>query len=141
MAMISVNRQVTQCTSPRLIAVNARHRQYWQSKLSIAAKRRAAMRIEVESTNNPKGELAPAKFRLDGVDIGVVEILEQWPGGHDHFFNVKDARDNTYLLRHAAASNSWELLMFLSKRGAEIAPHVQSQGQPRRGPPASNGRL
>jgi hypothetical protein len=86
MAMISVNRQVTQCTSPRLIAVNARHRQYWQSKLSIAAKRRAAMRIEVESTNNPKGELAPAKFRLDGVDIGVVEILEQWPGGHDHFF-------------------------------------------------------
>jgi hypothetical protein len=124
-----------------LITVNAGHRQYWQTKPSIAAKRRAAMRIEVDSTNNAKGELAPAKFRMDGVDIGVVEILEQWPGGHDHFFNVRDARDNTYLLRHAAASDSWELLMFLSKRGAEIAPHVQSQSQPRRSPPKSNGRL
>jgi hypothetical protein len=28
------------------------------------------MRIEVDSTNNAKGELAPAKFRMDGVDIG-----------------------------------------------------------------------
>jgi hypothetical protein len=73
--------------------------------------------------------------------LGVVEILEQWPGGHDHFFTVRDARDNTYLLRHAAASDSWELLMFLSKRGAEIAPRVQTQGPPRRGPPKSNGRL
>jgi hypothetical protein len=124
-----------------LITVNAGHRQHWQTKPGIAAKRRAAMRIEVDSTNNAKGELAPAKFRLDGVDIGVVEILEQWPGGRDHFFNVKDARENTYLLRHAAESDSWELLMFLSKRGAEIAPHVQSHGQPRRGPPKSNGRL
>jgi hypothetical protein len=88
--------------------------------------RRAAMRIEVDSVHNPKGELAPSKFRLDGVDIGVVEILEQWPGGRDHFFNVRDARDNTYLLHHAAASDSWELLMFLSKRRAEIAPHMQS---------------
>jgi hypothetical protein len=103
--------------------------------------RGAAMRIEVDSTNNPTSELAAAKFRMDGVDIGVVENLEQWPGGHDHFVTVKDARDNTDLLRHAAESDSWELLMFLGKRGAEIAPRVQTQGQPRRGPPKSNGQL
>jgi hypothetical protein len=38
------------------------------------------MRIEVDSTNNAKGELALTKFRMDGVYFGVVEILEQWPG-------------------------------------------------------------
>jgi hypothetical protein len=43
--------------------------------------RRATMRIEVDSTNNAKGELAPAKFRMDGVDIGVVEISNNGPAG------------------------------------------------------------
>jgi hypothetical protein len=98
------------------------------------------MRIHVESTKREGVEPVPAKFRLNGVDIDVAEIVEQWPGGHDRFFNVRDADNNSYLLRRAEA-DVWELLMFLSKRGAGIGPIVRLPGEPRRGPPKSNGRL
>ncbi len=98
------------------------------------------MRVHVDSIRREGGDFAPEKFRLDGVDIDVAEIVEQWPGGHDRFFNVKDSDGNSYLLRRADA-DTWELLMFLSKRGAEVAPTVRIPGEPRHGPPKRNGRL
>ncbi len=79
------------------------------------------MHIHVDTAADPKGELAPRSLRFDGRNVGVADVVDNWWGAGDRYFKVKDASDNIYILRHDEPRGTWELLMFLSKRGAGVA--------------------
>ena len=58
------------------------------------------MNVEVVCYAGYKGEERPVRFRLDGQDYFVEELLDQWYGPHNVFFKVR-ANDGNLL--HPAA--------------------------------------
>jgi hypothetical protein len=76
------------------------------------------MHVHVDSTKSSRGTICPSHFHLKGADVGIAEIVEEWTDGHEHFYSVKDADENIYLLAHKA--EAWDLLSFTSKRWAEL---------------------
>ena len=98
------------------------------------------MLIEVDTAADAKGEPAPSSIYLDGRNIDVADVIDQWYGGDDRYFKVKDAADNIYILHLDEPHAAWELVMFLSKRGSAI-PDLLSKHVSRRSPPAVDGKL
>ncbi len=76
------------------------------------------MRIHVDTASDARGEPAPETLHFDGKNIDVADLVDQWWGEGDRYFKVLDATGNTYILRFDEATTDWELMMFLSKRGA-----------------------
>ena len=98
------------------------------------------MRIQVDTAADPKGELAPLSFNFDGRNVGVADIVDRWRGPEDHYFKVKDALDNIYILRLDQPHGAWELLMFVSKRGGDL-PGLLAKLTSLRPPHAGDGKL
>jgi hypothetical protein len=98
------------------------------------------MLIEVDSAADTKGRPTPSSIHLDGRNIGVADVIDQWSGVDYGYFKVKDAADNIYILQLDEPRAAWELVMFLSKRGAAI-PDLMSKRVSRRSPPAVDGKL
>ena len=76
------------------------------------------MHIFVDSTKSSRGKIRPTHFHLKGADVGIAEIVEEWLDGQDHFYSVKDAGENIYLLAHK--DEVWDILSFTSKHWAEL---------------------
>jgi hypothetical protein len=89
------------------------------------------MHIHVDTAADPKGGLAPRSLRFDGRNVGISDVVDNWAGAGDRYFRVKDGLDNTYILRHDESHGTWELLMFLSKRGAAF-PDLLAKAKPSR---------
>jgi hypothetical protein len=98
------------------------------------------MRIEVDTAADTRGEPAPSMLRFDGRNIDIADIVDRWWGAGDRFFKVKDAADNTYILRFEESRNAWELLMFVSKRGATMSD-LLAKPAGRHPPPGGDGKL
>ena len=98
------------------------------------------MLIEVDTAADAKGKLEPSSIHLDGRNIDVADVIDQWSGVDDRYFKVKDASDNIYILHLDEPHAAWELVMFLSKRGAAI-PDLIAKHVSRRSPPAVDGKL
>lgn len=98
------------------------------------------MLIGVDTAADAKGRPAPSSIHLDGRSIDIADIVDQWTGVDDRYFKVKDASDNIYILHLDEPSAAWELVMFLSKRGAAI-PDLMSKRISRHSPPAVDGKL
>ena len=57
------------------------------------------MKLEVECYSGRTADERPVRFRLDGHEYMVEEILDQWYGPSDTFFKVRADDGNLYILR------------------------------------------
>jgi hypothetical protein len=72
------------------------------------------MNVEVECYSGHKADERPVRFRLDGRDYLVEELLDQWYGQSDTFFKVRDDDGNLYILSRESSSPDcrWRLVSF-----------------------------
>ncbi len=70
------------------------------------------MKVEVACYAGQKADERPVRFRLDGRDYFVEEVVDQWYGPDDTFFKVRADDGNLYILRHIAREDEWSLESF-----------------------------
>jgi hypothetical protein len=72
------------------------------------------MRVEVECYSGRKADERPVRFRLDGQEYFVEEVLDQWYGPDDVIFKVRADDGNVYILEHQTSEldADWSLVSF-----------------------------
>jgi hypothetical protein len=73
------------------------------------------MQVEVECYSGHKADERPVRFRLDGNDYLVEELLDQWYGLSDTFFKVRADDGILYILSRGSSSSPvgrWQLVSF-----------------------------
>ena len=72
------------------------------------------MNLEVECYSGRIADERPVRFRLDGHEYLVEELLDQWYGPSDIFFKVRADDGNLYILRRetSAPDGPWHLESF-----------------------------
>jgi hypothetical protein len=80
--------------------------------------RNVEMRVEVVCYSGYKGDERPVRFRLDGQDYCVEELLDQWYGPQNIFFKVRANDGNVYILRRCSSvpEGEWSLESFRDMR-------------------------
>ena len=76
------------------------------------------MQVQVEHRTNHLGLEMLVRFRFDGREVEVVEIVDQWYGTDYCYFKIKGNDGNLYILRFEESRAAWELTMF---RGPGVA--------------------
>lgn len=67
------------------------------------------MIVEVQCYAGRKADERPVRFRLLERDYAVEEIIEQWYGPDDSFFQVRADDGKLYLLRRHTATGIWTI--------------------------------
>jgi hypothetical protein len=75
------------------------------------------MEVQVEHRTDHLGVEIPMRFRFDGREIEIVEIVDQWYGPDYRYFKIKGNEGNLYILRFDEGRVEWELRMFQSPGG------------------------
>lgn len=77
------------------------------------------MKLQVECYSGRKADEKPVRFRLDGNEYVVEEVLDQWYGPEDVFFKLRADDGNLYILRHQTSvpEGEWELVSFRKSGG------------------------
>lgn len=77
------------------------------------------MQIPVECCFAVGGSAQPVRFKLNGADHFVEEILDQWPGADCSFLKLRADDGNLYILRHEPMrpSENWALTSFRKETG------------------------
>jgi len=72
------------------------------------------MKVLVTCYSGRKADERPVRFRLEGHEYIVEEVLDQWYGPEHLFFKLRADDGNVYLLRHetSAPDGEWELVSF-----------------------------
>lgn len=72
------------------------------------------MIVRVECYSGYKAEERPIRFRLDGQDHMVEEVVDQWQSPDATYFKVRSDDGNTYVLRHSLSpqEDAWTLESF-----------------------------
>ncbi len=72
------------------------------------------MELRVECYSGRKADERPVRFRLDGHEYQIEEVVDHWYSQHDEFFRVRAEDGNLYILRHETAipDGRWELTSF-----------------------------
>ena len=72
------------------------------------------MKLEVECHSGLKADERPARFRLDGRQYSVEEVLDQWYDPESISYRVLADDGNLYILRHQTSSpfGQWDLVSF-----------------------------
>src|SRR5208337_1851469 len=72
------------------------------------------MNVAVECYAGRKAEERPVRFRLEGREYLVEEVLDQWYGPEDVFFKIRGDDGNVYILRHETSvlDGEWDLVSF-----------------------------
>ena len=65
--------------------------------------------ISVECYAGHRGEQTPRTLILGDRRIAVAEVVDAWLAPDYRYFKLRDADDNSYLVRHDERSNTWEL--------------------------------
>ncbi len=70
------------------------------------------MRVQVECYSGRKADERPVRFRLDGHEYLVEEVLDQWHGPEHSFFKVRADDGQVYVLRHeiSVPDGEWDLV-------------------------------
>jgi len=75
------------------------------------------LRVRVECYAGHRGEQTPRTLILGDRRVEVAEVLDAWLAPDYRYFKLRDAENNTYLVRHDEQSDTWELTMFRAERG------------------------
>jgi uncharacterized protein (UPF0128 family) len=72
------------------------------------------MKVEVDCYSGYKADERPVRFRLDGHEYLVEELLDQWYGQNNVFFKVLADDGNLYILSRESSSpeGRWSLVSF-----------------------------
>ena len=72
------------------------------------------MKVQVECYSGRKAEEKPLRFRIDGHEYIVEEVLDQWYGPEDIFFKIQADDGNLYVLRRhtSVPDGEWDLVSF-----------------------------
>jgi len=72
------------------------------------------MKLEVECYSGRKADERLVRFRLDGHEYLVEEVLDQWYGPSDAYFKVRADDGNLYILRRETSmpDGGWHLESF-----------------------------
>jgi hypothetical protein len=72
------------------------------------------MKLEVDCYSGRTADERPIRFRLDGHEYLIEELLDQWYGPQDTFFKVHADDGNLYILRRETSTpdGSWHLESF-----------------------------
>jgi hypothetical protein len=72
------------------------------------------MKLEVDCYSGRKAEDRPVRFRLDGRQYLVQEVLDQWYGPHDACYKVRADDGNLYILRRETSTpeGTWDLVSY-----------------------------
>ena len=72
------------------------------------------MNLEVDCYSGRTAEERPVRFRLDGIQYLVEEVLDQWYGPQDAFYKVRADDGNLYILRRETSTpdENWHLVSF-----------------------------
>ena len=72
------------------------------------------MKLDVECYSGRKADERPVRFRLDGHEYLVEEVLDQWYGRDDEYFKVRADDGSLYVLRHEVSDEQggWHLASF-----------------------------
>ena len=62
------------------------------------------MKLDVECYSGRKADKRPVRFRLDGREYLVEEVLDQWYGPRDAFYKVRADDGNLYILQRDSGS-------------------------------------
>jgi hypothetical protein len=70
--------------------------------------------LEVDCYSGYKAEERSVRFRLDGHQYLVEEVLDQWYGQHDASYKVRANDGNLYILRRESSTleGTWHLVSF-----------------------------
>jgi len=72
------------------------------------------MLLNVETVAGHAGMVEPAVFWLGEHRIEVLEIVDRWPAMEYTYFKVAASDRASYILRHDAESDTWELTLYKS---------------------------
>jgi hypothetical protein len=72
----------------------------------------ASLSIRVECYAGQRGEEEPRRFWLGTTPVDVAEVLDRWLAPDHRYFKVRGNDGGTYILRHDAVGDHWELTMF-----------------------------
>ena len=68
--------------------------------------------VDVECHAGYRGEETPRRFRLGERQIEIAEVVDSWLAPDHRYFKVTGSDAHTYILRHDAERDQWELTMF-----------------------------
>jgi hypothetical protein len=80
--------------------------------------------IGVECYAGYRGEQTPRVLVLGDRRVQVVDVVDQWLAPDHRYFKVKGEDGDTYLVRHDAIADVWELTMFL-RTGSDSNPPTE----------------
>ena len=72
----------------------------------------ASLAILVECYAGQRGEEEPRRFWLGTTPVDVTEVLDRWLAPDHRYFKLRGNDGGTYILRHDAVGDRWELTMF-----------------------------
>jgi hypothetical protein len=70
------------------------------------------VRVRVSCYAGHRGEETPREFWIDDRRVAVAEVLDQWLAPDHRYFKVRGNDGDTYILRHDAPADSWELTLY-----------------------------
>jgi hypothetical protein len=72
------------------------------------------VKLEVDCYSGRKADERPVRFRLEGRQYLVEEVLDQWYGPQDAFYKIRADDGNLYILRREGSSpeGAWHLVSF-----------------------------
>jgi hypothetical protein len=79
-----------------------------------------AVEIGVEVTRRADGAWEPRRIRLDGRQVAITDILDEWPGADHRYFKARGDDGNLYILRFDDNRSAWELILFSTPTGEEM---------------------
>ncbi len=76
------------------------------------------MKLDVECYAGRKAEERPLRFRMEGKQYEVEEVLDQWYDPDSIFYKVRAGDGNLYILRQQTSTPDgiWELVSFRQGR-------------------------
>lgn len=76
--------------------------------------------IRVECYAGHRGEETPRRFYLGDQVVDVLEVLDRWLSPEHRYFKCRGDDDATYILRHDAIADRWELTLYEGGHAAAI---------------------
>lgn len=72
------------------------------------------MRLEVDCYSGRKADERPVRFRMEGRQYVVEQVIDQWYDPESIFYKVRAGDGNFYILRRQTSTpdGSWELVSF-----------------------------
>ena len=76
------------------------------------------MKLDVECYSGRKAEERPLRFRMDGRQYTVEDVLDRWYEPESISYRVRADDGNLYILRHQTSvpDGAWELVSFRQGR-------------------------